>query len=187
MPLAARRRPIPTMSGYSDEMFFRSTMNPRELSAGQLLSEDSYNTCYYFVAPTTTSVIEIDIRGMALTIIGDELPGWLTPVASDIERIARLPENWNSYRALRLEHESVLHGLQLLLSVMPDKAGAPSVHPTAHGGIQFEWNTPSMVIEVEVTSEGKAVALVENLSTGKEWEADVTKDSGRLREAISLA
>jgi hypothetical protein len=132
-------------------------------------------------------VIEMDIRGMTLTIFGDDLPDWLAPVASAIEQIACLPDNWNSYTALRLRHESVLHGLRLLRCVMTREAGAPSVHPTADGGIQFEWNTPRMAIEVEVSPEGKALALVEDLSTGAEWEADVTNDTGRLREAVSHA
>ncbi len=187
MPVIAHRATAPTKSGCSDE-FYRSTIIPREMLAGQLLSEHSYSTHYCFAVPMPVRTIEIDFRGTRVAITSDdELPAWIAPVAAAIERVACLPDNWNSYVALRLQEQAACNGLMLLSRMMSDNTPVPSVHPTADGGIQFEWNTPRMAIEVEVTPEGKALALVEDLSSGEEWEADVTNDNGRLREAISRA
>jgi hypothetical protein len=60
------------------------------------------------------------------------------------------------------------------------------VHATAEGGIQFDWSSQRMAVEVEVTPEGKTFALVEDLSARSEWEDEVTDDLQPLREAVAL-
>jgi hypothetical protein len=113
------------------------------------------------------------------------VPGWLARVAEAIERLADLPENWNSYTASPVQLPAVTRSLELLRRIMPDDAAPPDVRPTADGGIQFEWTTPGMDVELEVTPEGRTLAVVEDLRTGEEWEDDVTRVPERLREVLA--
>ncbi len=59
----------------------------------------------------------------------------------------------------------------------------PFVVPTSGGGIQFEWHTRGIDLEVEVVQPGRIVALFADSRTGEEWEEE-TKDFSLLREAL---
>jgi hypothetical protein len=179
--------PRSTSSNFS-ELFYHHTTPVREPQPNkQLLSEDFYGICRG-LSSTFVSRRIINFRGTPIMVnvtgVGS-VPGWLSSVAEAIERVASLPENWNSYTALPVQLPTAIRGLQLLGRTMPNNAAPPSVHPTADGGIQFEWTTPEMDVEVEVTPDGRTLALVEDLHTGEEWEDDVTQTPERLYEVLA--
>lgn len=97
-----------------------------------------------------------------------------------------LPENWNSYRSRRIDPVLLRSGLDLLSRLLRPGAKAPHVVPTACGGVQLEWHTPSADLEIEVREPGRYHVL--SHSSGVESEFEVLDDLGelvRLVQALS--
>jgi len=117
-----------------------------------------------------------------------ELPGdfsWAKDVIAGLRGIADLPENWNSYRSLRIKAYPITVGWKVLSDILPDGTPAPLVGPMADGGVQFEWHFKQVDIELEITPEGRVIVLVEDLEADDdEWEADITNDLNRLKPYI---
>jgi hypothetical protein len=95
-----------------------------------------------------------------------------------------LPENWDSYGARPINREIVLFALQLLCETMPTDTPAPTVIPTNRGGVQFEWHTRGIDLEIEIQSPERIYVSYEDQQSGNEWEAELTSDLTRLSDAL---
>ena len=132
-------------------------------------------TCYF---------VYVQQSEVKMSVLGDKVR-WAEDIIVGLQGIADLPENWNSYRSLRVHAYPVAMGLKVLSNILSDGARAPMVTPTADGGVGFEWHFPQVDIEIEITPEGRVIALVEDLETGEdEWEADITNNLSRLQPYI---
>ena len=116
--------------------------------------------------------------------VGVTPPRWLRDSAESILEVMDLPEDWNSYGARPVDPEAVREGLRVLNSILDSDTPAPTVHPTPSGGVTFEWHTSRVDIELEITPEGRVIALAEDLIAKEEWEDDITSDLRRLRPEI---
>jgi hypothetical protein len=85
-----------------------------------------------------------------------------------LDDIARIPDDWDSYGALRPTAAAV-SAAHLLLGALWDDLGhlvddnvVPwAVAPLADGGVQFEWRGPGRAIEVEINPRGTMNFLAE--------------------------
>ena len=107
---------------------------------------------------------------------------WWEPTCLQAFSLLDLPENWDSYGARRIERDCVIEGLNFLVSVLDDETAPPSVVPSSHGGIQFEWHKSGLDLEIEVTASKRVSIYIHDHATGKEWEAD--QPTGVLTEAV---
>jgi hypothetical protein len=112
-------------------------------------------------------------------------PAWLRPVLAGLETILSLPEGWNSYRAHRVDGQAAIRAIQLLLDTAQAETPAPSVVPTAPGGVQLEWHMRAIDLEVEITPDLQVAVAYDDTATQAEWEADVTTDRQPLQEALA--
>lgn len=126
----------------------------------------------------TTSVLRPEAT------LSEQRPAWLDLVARKCASFVDLESNWDSYGG-RPVHETVAQATsELLLKLTRASSPAPSVVPTARGGIQLEWHTPSVDLEIAVASAGRLSAVFENKMTGEEWERDFQSDLTQLVDAI---
>lgn len=116
--------------------------------------------------------------------LSEQRPAWLDAVARTCASFVDLESNWDSYGG-RPVHESVAQATSdLLLKLARASSPAPTVVPTARGGIQLEWHTPSIDLEIAVASASRLSAAFENKTTGEEWERDFHSDLSDLVSAI---
>jgi hypothetical protein len=114
----------------------------------------------------------------------DQRPPWFEALARRFDSFVDLEMNWDSYGGLPV-HESVAQAARdLILRIVPLSAPAPIAVPTSRGGIQFEWHTRDVELEIEVASPGRLSAVFENRMTGEEWERQFESDLSPLVEAI---
>lgn len=111
-------------------------------------------------------------------------PAWLDAVARKCASFVELEDNWDSYGG-RPVHESVAQAASdLLFQLVRPSAPAPTAVPTSRGGIQFEWHTPAVDLEIDLASPGRLSAVFENRTTGEEWEHQFQSDLTLLVKAI---
>ena len=116
--------------------------------------------------------------------LSEQRPAWLDLVARKCASFVDLEGDWDSYGG-RPVHESVAQATSdLLLKLARASSPAPIVVPTSRGGIQLEWHTPSVDLEIAVASAGRLSAAFENKATGEEWERDFQSDLSQLVDAI---
>jgi len=116
--------------------------------------------------------------------LSEQRPAWLDAVARKCASFVDLENNWDSYGG-RPVHESVAQATsELLLKLARASSPAPTVVPTARGGIQLEWHTASVELEIDIASPGRLSAIFENRATGEEWEREFQSDLSQLVNAI---
>ena len=89
-----------------------------------------------------------------------------------------LPENWNSYRARRIDASLLRDGLNILTMMLSPGTRTPDVVPTARGGIQIEWHDAERDLEIEIRGLGQY--RVFHRKGDEDEEFDVLDDLSRL-------
>jgi len=76
---------------------------------------------------------------------------WVERVIGEILRLQKLPENWDSYGALRIDDQAAVIACYLIRKAAKRaNIPEPTVVPTSIGGIQLEWHTSGIDFELEV-------------------------------------
>lgn len=116
------------------------------------------------------------------------------PPKSTVHRAAHLaralldlPENWNSYGALRVRKESVTGAGNLLLYAnLGDIGIEPQVVPTNNGGVQLEWvgARGSVEVTIEWPKVSVFVERTNDLDDAEEIETEIGALADSLRNLI---
>lgn len=85
---------------------------------------------------------------------GRATPDWWQEVIARVTELLRLPENWNSYKAKRVNPCIADSALRLLREIAVPGLGAPTIVPTSSGGVQIEWHENNVDVEIEMQSLG---------------------------------
>ena len=120
----------------------------------------------------------------------EQMPGLdsLRQTIQTVLELRALPAGWNSYRAPPIGCDAILTAIELLTRTIPPDAPLPHVVPTSLGGVQFDWRSPSLEVEVRVQPDRAILLAYEDLRTGDEWEGEITQHPERLVEILgSLA
>ncbi len=72
------------------------------------------------------------------------------------------------------------------MATMTSETPRPSVVPTSHGGIQLEWHTRGIDLEVGVAEPEQVTASYEDGIGNTAWEKNVTSDLRPLVEVVSI-
>lgn len=102
-------------------------------------------------------------------------PPWLEVLITEINRLARLPADWDSYGAARLESKAAEFAI-MLLGHMRFGGPAPWVSPTSDGGLHLEWGREGFGVEVEVSKDGDVEVLTDDHGDMTEWRSTVFGD-----------
>jgi hypothetical protein len=111
-------------------------------------------------------------RGLTIHVEGEPAE-WLRSALATLRRILNLPANWDSYGAPPIQGELVEPVLQFLDSVMSDSMPVPAIVPTSSGGIQLEWHTRGVDLEIEFTPSGLVHVYYLDHAADEEWEGDL--------------
>jgi hypothetical protein len=99
-------------------------------------------------------------------------PAWLGRVAERIDSFLKLPENWNSYGAKAIKaHFAKFAGI-FVQSVAEPSLPEPSVVPTVQGGVQVEWHTRGIDLEVRFEAGDRISVSFEDRREGLEWQSE---------------
>lgn len=115
-------------------------------------------------------------------------PAWLRQVADDIQALLRLPPGWDSYGAMRIDPRAASAAFRLLSEIMQDNSPAPSAAPLSDSGIQLDWHTRGIDVELMISQTGRASVWCRDRQTGIEWDGEPTRGSptsARLRETMA--
>jgi hypothetical protein len=94
-------------------------------------------------------------------------PQYVQTVQTLIE-LLELPGGWNSYDASPIRKENVNFSVDLLSRLMRADTPAPQVVPKVRGGVQLEWHTRGVNIEIDIESPGSVTFFAENIGNGQE-------------------
>ena len=110
-------------------------------------------------------------------------PRWLQPT---IRRMLTLPwddDNWNG-DARPTDPAAAANLLILLASILDDAAPTPIIVPTWRGGVQAEWHTNGVDLEIEVDPTEPAQYFFFGHTDEEEYEEPV---AGNLEQLVMLA
>ena len=110
-------------------------------------------------------------------------PRWLQPT---IRRMLTLPwdnDNWND-DARPTDPAAAANLLILLASILDDTAPTPTIVPTWRGGVQAEWHTNGVDLEIEVDPTEPAQYFFFSHTNEEEYEEPV---AGNLEQLVGLA
>lgn len=113
-------------------------------------------------------------------------PQWLLPTLRDFETLLELRAGWDAHDAPPIQPAYVESALQVIFAVMKNNAPAPTVVPTSRGGVQIEWHTRGIDLEIEFETPSRIRGFFEDHRTGESWEQDVSIDQSRLVRAVAL-
>jgi len=111
-------------------------------------------------------------------------PAWVEPTLNSLGESLALPVNWDSYGARSVDPKSVASAGETLCLVMESDTIPPTVVPTVHGGVQFEWHTRGIDLEIEISPLGAPYVSYRNRQDDTVWEGDLNTNLDRLREVM---
>ncbi len=89
---------------------------------------------------------------------------WRLAVLEKLRSLIQLEEGWDSYGAPAISPLSAECAIRVLAPFVT--RAAPSVVPTARGGVQLEWHDGKVDIELECLPSGHAHLFAEDLVSG---------------------
>jgi hypothetical protein len=87
---------------------------------------------------------------------------------SKLIELLELPGGWNSYNAKPISKENVTFAVALLGRLMRESTPAPLVVPKVRGGVQLEWHTRGIDIEIAIDSPERVSFFAEDLRGAQE-------------------
>ena len=112
-------------------------------------------------------------------------PEWLKEAEETLRGLATLPEGWDSYGAKSTERHAIDSAIELLRRIVQHDTPKPAVVPTNRGGIQIEWHTRGVDLEIEITPHGDIRLLYENPQENAEEEFELGFDLKPLADLIA--
>lgn len=129
--------------------------------------------------------MRIELPDGELIIDADsDAPDWLAPTAQVLADLLHLPSGWDSYAARPVTTSHVEAALQVLWSVIRRDTPAPTVVPTNQGGVQLEWHTGGIDLEIETLSKRRFLVSFEEAGTATEWERVIESDLSLIVDCI---
>jgi hypothetical protein len=110
---------------------------------------------------------------------------WVDPTLKALGEILALGGNWDSYGANPVDPHTAAAVVGLCLETMRSDSPAPSVVPTSRGGIQLEWHTRGVDLEVEIASPGSIHGYFEDHREKSSWEGELTFNLRPLYDALA--
>ena len=119
---------------------------------------------------------------LVLGLQGD--PAWVEPTLRTLGSLFLLPAGSDSYGGRSPDPSGILAAWRLLSAVMRDDSPAPSVVPTAHGGVGWNGTATASIWKSRWSGRGEFVVSFEAEATGEVWEKTVMDDFAELSAAL---
>lgn len=129
-------------------------------------------------------VVTCPSRGIFLLTNVGARPSWLEQTMEGLCAIIALPAGWDSYGANRIDPSIVKGALRTMLETFVQETPPPSVVPTSRGGLQLEWHTKGIDLEVEFVTPSRILVSFDDPAAGESWDREFTGDLRPLVDAI---
>lgn len=110
--------------------------------------------------------------------------GWLYIARKQLDAIEDLPRGWDSHGA-DSPNPAIVEAARTLLRCLRSGGDFPKPHinPTPTGGVQFEWVSDSLYLEVDVDDDVHATFFFQDRNAGIEDEGEIFYE-GSLDEVV---
>ena len=109
-------------------------------------------------------------------------PAWLRAKKLQLQRMADLLPDWDSYGARTPTKTALREADLVLLWLALGDVPPPDVFPTIDGGVQIEWHIHGLNAEIEIApEENDATAYFHDLRTGETWQRSLSSSQLELR------
>jgi len=96
-----------------------------------------------------------------------------------------LKPGWNSYSAKAIDHYCATQAIRLLDQFLEPSTPPPSVVPTVRGGIQLEWHTGGVDIEIYIEPPNELSFFAEDAVSGKSSDLSLAGHEGILKSWLA--
>jgi len=98
-----------------------------------------------------------------------------------VVELLNLPPGWNSYSAKPIGPQIAVRAIRILAELMEPLTPLPAVVPRVQGGIQLEWHTDTLDIEVYIDTPDQVSFFAEHGESGQSVEASLAGQEQTLR------
>jgi hypothetical protein len=146
-------------------------------------SHSSFRNCRYRNRTSKRLVASLDRREVSakpldrtkspsVRIKAPGIPKSVISAVGKMIELLELPPGWNSYNAKPISKENVNFALRVLSQTMRANTPAPTVVPMVRGGVQLEWHTRGINLELSIYSPTKVSFFAEDVRGGKTAEGE---------------
>jgi len=132
----------------------------------------------------TLAKVRIRKRGPEITVeiqASGPMPQSLVKSVEGVVDLLGLQAGWNSYSAKPIEPRNAIRAVQLLFELLGSVTPQPIVVPTPRGGIQLEWHTQGVNIEVYINSPTDISFFAEQLGSSESTEQPLANHEDELK------
>lgn len=116
--------------------------------------------------------------------IGQEPSPWLMAALDRISHLTSLEDNWNTYGGRAVKANIAMQAVNFLMRVAFRGLAEPAIVPLADGGLQVEWHSGAMDVEVAFSDEDAGI-LVADAQTDAIVEGSVVDAAGEVRRLFT--
>lgn len=110
---------------------------------------------------------------------------WFMDAVTEMLRLTQLKTAWDGDDARPVTIESLYTATRLLAYVVNKNTPSPYIFPLPDGGIQFEWHTEDIDLEIELSGNSDVIVLYrgpDNIADA--WESRFEEAVVRLKEYV---
>lgn len=120
--------------------------------------------------------------GMVMEIpAGVPIPQSFEKSVEGVVDLLGLQEGWNSYSAKPIRRGNAVRAVELLFELLGSRTPPPIVVPTVRGGIQLEWHTKGVDIEVYIRSPTDVSFFAEHIESNERTEQPLANHEHELK------
>jgi hypothetical protein len=127
-------------------------------------------------APTASRVVHLSVPSRSV--------GPMNTALARVEQLLALPENWDTYGAVRVQPSIAELGLRIVASLIQSGIPVPAIVPTSSGGLQLEWHTSTVDFELEIRSPFGILYFFQS-SDGEASEGPVGRDASIIARYLA--
>jgi hypothetical protein len=124
------------------------------------------------------------IGNVMAIVVNGPIPTWIPPTVARLNTLLDLPENWDLQGAARIDRAVIPTVLRLLTDAASPNMPVPDLVPTVEGGIQVEWHTRGIDLEIEAARPDELIVVFEDHQTNIAFDGEFPPHSIRVRNAI---
>jgi hypothetical protein len=111
-------------------------------------------------------------------------PKWQEEVSRRLIQLLNLPQGWDGYSAEPISEAMAAFVTNVLNSTMSEGTPSPDIVPASGGGVQIEWHTGGVDIELFIPRPNEACLTVGYMDGREPFEGDLTTDFSILGEVL---
>lgn len=131
---------------------------------------------------STTLFSSAEFEDTGESAIGFEsVPDWVGVVEERLNRLQELTYNWDRQGALPNRYDVVVFATTFMQQILFDNTAAPQILPLASGGLQLEWHTKGIDLEIEIAAPNEVYIIFEDeLAPETNFDTELNSDYSSL-------